>query len=119
MDGLGGDPADAGFDDDPGDEEPIEGPDDLNTTIGEIAEPISDEQLLIVGVRGLQKYFDSDVVTFVKDVEYIERLAESVKDASAKQLSTGQKQINDTLFRNVYRLFCCICRKRRHLVGSY
>jgi hypothetical protein len=53
----------------------------------------SNEQLLIVGVRGLQKYFKSDVALFVKKVEALEQLAESVQDASAKQLSTGQRRL--------------------------
>jgi hypothetical protein len=89
MDGQG----DAGFDDAPADDEPVgEEPVDLGA-IGEIVEPISDEQLLIVGVRGLQKYFKSDVALFVKNVEALEQLAESVQDASAKQISTGQQRL--------------------------
>jgi hypothetical protein len=85
-------PADNGFGDDPVDEEPLDEPDDLGN-IGEIVPPISDDQLLIVGVRGLQKYFESDMVTFVRDVESLEQLAESTQYANAKELSSGQRRM--------------------------
>jgi hypothetical protein len=46
--------------------------------------------VLIVGVRGLETYFESDVVTFVKDVESLERVAET---PSVNDLSTGEKRM--------------------------